>query len=305
MSSMVSLRRGLSAASIASLFLGLVLLSSGPAYAGVDGGCTGSADFSADSVGAYTPANDTRDNAVIVPKADGNKAMWEGTVPGENKDFGGKVEIRIGPAWIEVADWGLPNHNGENVDDERSDSGVYDMDELWDVIPKNVAQGIYEARASHGASDVDCEAQFFVKFEGNALESPVVIVAIILLVIFLVLLVVAGRARETAGVFKGRPVLAVIAAFFLAIMIAILLQQFGKWPLDNLTIIILPLAMIVIGLIIAKVAPFGGVSAGVGEVARRQAKRAAEAKLGDSADNAEVFEDGFESGDTDVWTDES
>ncbi len=302
MYSMVSMRRGLAAGAVAALFVGMVLLSAGPAHAGVDGGCTGSADFSADSVGPYTPDNDTKDNAVIIPKDDGNKATWEGTVPGENKNFGGKVEIRIGPAWIEVADWGLPDHNGDNVDDERRDDGVYNMDELWDVIPKNIAQGIYEARASHGASDVDCDAQFFVKFEGNALESPVVIVAIILLVIFLVLLIVAGRARASAGAFKGRPVLAVIAAFFLAIMIAILLQQFCKWPLDNVTIIILPLVMIVIGLIIAKTAPFGGVSTGIGD-ARDKARQAAESQVG--ADSAEIFEDGFESGDTSAWTDES
>lgn len=305
MSSTMSARRGFAAGAVAALFLGTVLLSSGPAYAGVDGGCTGSADFSADSVGPYTPDNDTRDNAVIVPKADGNKASWEGTVPGENKNFGGKVEIRIGPAWIEVADWGLPDHNGDNVDDERSDDGVYDMDELWDVIPKNVAQGIYEARASHSASDVDCDAQFFVKFEGNALESPVVIVAIILLVIFLVLLVIAGRAKENPGVFKGRPILAVIAAFFLAIMIAILLQQFCKWPLDNLTVIILPLAMIIIGLVIAKVAPFGGGSPGVREMVRRQAQRDAAAHAADAVEDGEIFSDGFESGDTSAWdTDE-
>ncbi|MCP3973808.1 MAG: hypothetical protein GY720_04880 [bacterium] len=297
------MRRGLAAAAVASLFVGMVLLSSGTAQAAVNGGCAGSADFTADSVGAYTPANDTRDNAIIVPKADGNVAMWEGSVPGENKDFGGKVEIRIGPAWIEVADWGFPDHNGENVDDERSDFGDYNMDELWDVIPKNIAQGIYEARASHSASNVNCDAQFFVKFEGNALESPIVIVAIILLVIFLVLLIIAGRARASAGAFKGRPVLAVIAAFFLAIMIAILLQQFCKWPLDNLTIIILPLVMIVIGLIIAKTAPFGGVSTGIGD-ARDKARQAAESKLEDAPDSGEIFEDGFESGDTSAWTDE-
>ncbi len=304
MSLVVGSHRWVSAAAVAALLAGMVFMSSAPAYADVTGECEGSADFSADSAPAYTPAFDTKGNPVIVPKDDGNMATWSGSVPSENLDFGGKVEIRIGPAWIEVADWGLPDHDGSNSDDERSDSGVYNMDELWDVIPKNIAHGIYEARAFHDASDVDCDANFFVKFEGNALESPVVIVAIILLIVFLVLLVLAGRRREIAGFFKGRPVLAVIAAFFLAIMIAILLQQFCKWPLDNVTVIILPIVMIIIGLVIAKVAPFGGVSAGIAEVASRQAKRAATAR-GAELGNGETFEDGFESGDTSAWSDDS
>jgi len=258
MSTVVARRKWLPAFVIAGFMIGLLGLHQPPAQASVTGGCEGSADFSTDSVGAYTPDFDTPDNPIRVPKDDGNVASWEGSVPGENKSFSGKVEIRLGPVWLEVADWGFPDHNGENADDQRADSGEYDMDELWDVIPKNIAQGIYEARASHSASSVDCDAQFFVKFEGNAFESPIVIVVIVLLIIFLVLLVMAGRATGRVGFFEGRPVLAVIAALFLAITIAILLQQFCVAPLDNTTTIILPLGIIVIGLIIAKFAPFGG-----------------------------------------------
>lgn len=296
MSTVVSRRRGLSLLMIAGFLAGVLAANAAPADAGVTGGCEGSADFSADSVGPYTPDNDTTDNPVIVPKADGNIASWKGSVPGENKGFSGNVEIRVGPVWIEVADWGEPDHDGSNVDDERSDDGEYNMDELWDVLPKNIAQGIYEARAKHSASGVDCTAQFFVKFEGNALESPIVIVTIVLLIIFLVMLLLAGRRVGGDGFFLGRPVLAVIAALFLALTIAILLQQFCVAPLDNTTTIILPLAMIVIGLIVAKTAPFGGAPREIGRMSR---------ELGTEDDASEIFSDGFESGDTSAWTDDN
>ena len=289
------LRRPTSMGIIGVLLIGLVALLPAEAEAGVTGGCEGSADFTADTKPAYTPDFDTKGNPIIVPKADGNVAKWEGSVPGENKDFSGKVEIRIGPAWVKVADWGFPDHNGANVDDERMDDGDYDMDQVWDIVPKNIAQGIYEARASHKASGVDCQAQFFVKFEGNALESPVVIVTIVLLIIFLVLLIIAGRATGRTGFFSGQPVLAVVAALFLAITIAVLLQQFCVQPLDNLTTIILPLAMVVIGLLIAQQAPFGGAPREIGRT---------EQPLADLPEDAgEIFSDGFESGDTSAWSD--
>ena len=175
----------LAASAILSLLAGLLLISAQPAHAAVTGGCQGSADFNTDSAGPYTPAFDTPGNPIIVPKDDGTIASWQGSVPGKNTNFSGKVEIRIGPVWLEVADWGAPDHDGSNDLDERTDDGEYDMDELWDVIPKNLVNGIYEARASHSADGVDCDAQFFVKFEGNALASPIVIVAIILAIIFL------------------------------------------------------------------------------------------------------------------------
>lgn len=258
MSAVAFRRKGVSALMIVGFLAGILATNPAPAHAGVTGGCEGSADFSADSVGPYTPDNDTTDDPVIVPKDDGNIASWKGSVPGENKSFSGNVEIRVGPLWIEVADWGEPNHDGSNVNDERSDDGEYNMDELWDVLPKNIAQGIYEARAKHSASGVDCEAQFFVKFEGNAFQSPIVIVTILLLIIFLVLLLMAGRHVGGDGFFLGRPVLGVVAALFLGWTIAILLQQFSVAPLDNTTTILLPLVLIVIGLVVAKTAPFGG-----------------------------------------------
>ncbi|NND01817.1 MAG: hypothetical protein HKN91_03440 [Acidimicrobiia bacterium] len=264
-----------------------MLLAAQPAHADVTGGCQGSADFNTDSEGPYTPDFDTKSNPIIVPKDDGTVAAWQGSVPGENTNFSGKVEIRLGPAWIEVADWGFPDHNGENTNDERSDSGDYNMDELWDVIPKNLINGIYEARASHSADGVDCDAQFFVKFEGNPLASPIVIVAIILAIISIVMLIRSGMRRpDPTGAFLGRPVMAVIAALILAIMIAIILQQFCLQPLNNATVIILPIILIIVGLVIAKIAPFGGSEASIPPEARDAVDEAV-------ADTTDSFTDGL------------
>ena len=257
------------------------------------GGCNGSADFNTDSVGAYTPDNDTPDNAIIVPKDDGTIAAWEGSVPGENTNFSGNVEIRLGPFWIEVADWGFPDHDGSNDDDDRSDEGDYNLDELWDVIPKNLVNGIYEARGFHSADGVNCEAQFFVKFEGNALASPIVIVSIVLLVISVIMLIRAGMRRPNAsGFFAGRPVLAIVAALIMAITIAIILQQFCVQPLDNTTVIILPIILIIIGIVIAKVAPFGGAPKVPAE-----AKDAVDDAVADAVDDVrDSFTDGLGGG---------
>jgi len=56
---------------------------------------------------------------------------------------------------------------------------------------------------------------------------------------------------------KGRPVLGFIAGLFLGVFVAILLQQYGVRPLDNLSVFGIPGAGAILGLIVARVAPFG------------------------------------------------
>ncbi|MDX1450696.1 MAG: hypothetical protein R3246_16730 [Acidimicrobiia bacterium] len=56
---------------------------------------------------------------------------------------------------------------------------------------------------------------------------------------------------------KGHPVLGAISGFFFGIFLALLLQQFGIWPLDNLTVIGLPIFGIALGLGMAAWAPLG------------------------------------------------
>jgi hypothetical protein len=59
---------------------------------------------------------------------------------------------------------------------------------------------------------------------------------------------------------RGRPVLGAIAGLFLGIFVAVDLQQFGIRPLDNLSVIGLPLIGLVLGLVVAYFAPLGGSS---------------------------------------------
>ena len=134
-------------------------------------------------------------------------------MPGNNENFSGQVDIQIGPFWVTVGDWGFPNFNGENSLDGRMDSGDYNMDEFWDAVGnKDLIQGIYNARGSHTADGVNCTAQFMVKFEGNPIESPVVIVSIVILVLAVIMIIIAGRRkRRGGGFFKGRPILVKIA----------------------------------------------------------------------------------------------
>ncbi len=56
---------------------------------------------------------------------------------------------------------------------------------------------------------------------------------------------------------KGRPVLGVISGLLFGLFMAAVLQQFSLWPLDNLTVIGLPIAGAALGLVMAAWAPFG------------------------------------------------
>ena len=56
---------------------------------------------------------------------------------------------------------------------------------------------------------------------------------------------------------KGKPVLGAVSGLFFGLFLALLLQQFGIRPLDNLSVIGLPILGIVLGLVMAAVAPFG------------------------------------------------
>ncbi len=56
---------------------------------------------------------------------------------------------------------------------------------------------------------------------------------------------------------RGRPVLGVISGFFFGVFLAIALQQWSIWPLDNLSVFGLPILGILLGLLMARWAPFG------------------------------------------------
>jgi len=151
--------------------LGLLILAF-PAGAAVTGGCTGEAVI--DGV-AYGPGNDTPSNAIVVPDRDDARAEWSGQVPFANTNFAGTAGIRVGPGLITVAEWA-----GVNPDDIRGASGDYSLGDLRSALPVDVGvAGIYEVRVTHEADGGECQANVFVKFDGNPLGTPLGVVTAI------------------------------------------------------------------------------------------------------------------------------
>ncbi len=56
---------------------------------------------------------------------------------------------------------------------------------------------------------------------------------------------------------KGRPVLGIISGVLFGVFVALLLQQLGVYPLTTASVIGLPVAGLVLGLILAAWAPLG------------------------------------------------
>ena len=57
---------------------------------------------------------------------------------------------------------------------------------------------------------------------------------------------------------KGRPVLGVIGGLLFGLGLAVFLQHAGVWPLDLVSVIALPVIGILLGVVVARRAPFGG-----------------------------------------------
>jgi hypothetical protein len=57
---------------------------------------------------------------------------------------------------------------------------------------------------------------------------------------------------------RGRPVLGAFGGLLFGIGAAVLIQQFGLWPLDPLLAYGLPAVFLLLGVLFARSAPFGG-----------------------------------------------
>lgn len=57
---------------------------------------------------------------------------------------------------------------------------------------------------------------------------------------------------------KGRPVLGIASGLLFGVFLAVMLQQLGIRPLDTIAVIGFPVAGVVLGLVLARFAPFGG-----------------------------------------------
>lgn len=56
----------------------------------------------------------------------------------------------------------------------------------------------------------------------------------------------------------GRPVRGAVGGIITGLALALVLQQAGIWPLDTLSLYVLPVALAAVGYIIGRAAPFGG-----------------------------------------------
>jgi hypothetical protein len=57
---------------------------------------------------------------------------------------------------------------------------------------------------------------------------------------------------------RGRPVLGAFGGLLLGIGVAVLIQQYGLWPLDPLLAYGMPALFLLLGVLFARWAPFGG-----------------------------------------------
>jgi len=233
------------AAFVACLVIGWIIVVGADADASIEGPCEGEATV--DGV-TYDDTYDTKDNAIRFPENPGGMVIpYRGAITAENMDYDGSVGVVIGPAVVAIADWG-PD---ENPQDTREKQGDYTLGTELDNLV-----GIYEVRAVHNVGGAEaCSATVYIKIEGSPLSTPIGLAAVIGAAIFLILMLLA--AMKKSGELRGRPVLGLIMGLLFGLFLALVLQQFCIWPLDNLTVIGLPLLMALAGLGLGVWGPFG------------------------------------------------
>jgi hypothetical protein len=172
--------------------LTLLGLTAAPASANVtEGPCDGSVTIKGTT---YTPENDTRDNPIVVPDEPGLVMTWHGDTGGTViKNHSGQIGVSIGPGVVPVAEWSNPNTGGDTSAD-----GSYNLDTAWEKIGFHIV-GIYRIEGNHDGSGGSCEGFAYVKFEGNALTTPIGAASLALTVLAGAGVLAAGRAKKGKG----------------------------------------------------------------------------------------------------------
>jgi hypothetical protein len=230
---------------VAALVAGWVLVMVPHADAKVEGPCSGQATVDGTP---YDDSYDTKDHAIHLPEDPGGMEIpYQGAINAENQDYDGHVGVVIGPAVVNIATWG-PD---PNPDDTRSKQGTYVLGTELDNIV-----GIYEVPIVHNVGGAEaCSATVFIKIEGNPLSTPLGLAAVIGAAIFLILMLLA--AIKKSGGTKGRPILGAVMGLLFGMFLALVLQQYCVWPLDNVSVIGLPILMALIGAGLGVWGPFG------------------------------------------------
>jgi hypothetical protein len=245
---------------ICSTLAGAVLLMAPPAAANVtQGPCTGFAIIAGKK---YTPANDTVSNPVHVPRT--GLVQYHGdTGSTVTAPHHGHLAIQVGPSKITIYSWASPNENHKIADD-----GTQDLKKAYDKLPFGIA-GIYKIYGYHyNSGALFCTGFAYVKFDQSPLSTPIGLAAVILTALAALAVIGAARGAKVAYVGAGttsagsgrgrKPILGALGGLFLGAFVAIDLQQFSLRPLDNLSVIGLPVIGLVLGLVLGLTVPLGG-----------------------------------------------
>lgn len=139
------------------------LMTGIPAMAAITGPCQGSATIEGIK---YDASFDTADNPIVVPEErEGLRIPYEGGVTMTNTNYLGAVGIVIGPATVNIADWGL-DENDDDIRSTKPDSVYVLGSELNGLV------GLYQLTAFHDADGGNCDATAMVKLEGSVLSTP-------------------------------------------------------------------------------------------------------------------------------------
>jgi len=219
-----------------SLVLGAlaVALLPGIAAAKVTGDCDGSATIKGVT---YTPANDTPSNAIPIPNEAGVVVTYSGSVGFANTNHSGSAKVVVGPFNITLdKPWG-----GSNPQDDRSvENQTYQLDDFRDKLPIWIP-GVWKVTATHHADGGECSGFAMIKLEGNPLGNAVGWVALLGTIGLIYGLIEAVRKRRMTS--------ALFAGLFLGLFLALDLMMWAVKPLDNLTVVVIPILLAVLGLV--------------------------------------------------------
>ena len=175
-----------------SCILAAPLVLAAPASAAITTGpCDGTVTIEGVT---YTPANDTRDNPVVVPDGTGLIVDYTGNTGGVViKNHSGYIAVHVGPVPIKVATWA-----GKNADEEIEKTDTYALDEAYDKLPVDIV-GIFRVSGKHDGKGGVCEGFAYVKIEGNPLTTIPGAVATVVTLAAAGGMVGAGIAKKGKG----------------------------------------------------------------------------------------------------------
>jgi len=77
---------------------------------------------------------------------------------------------------------------------------------------------------------------------------------------------------------RGRPILGAVAGLFFGLFLSLTLMLWGVWPLDRMSLIGLPVLFMIVGLVLAFLAPLGRKKAGGAAATAEEVTGAVETK---------------------------